>query len=269
LQNIKLRAQDLCKSFGSEKDKTLVNVVDHIAMDIHEKELVVILGPSGCGKSTFLKILGGILPATSGQIVLDGKEYGSELPRHVLKKFGFVFQNNNLLQWRTAAGNLKFMLETMKLKGPAWAKRVDEMLDIVGLLAYQDVYPHELSGGMRQRVGIARALVHDPEVLIMDQPLGALDAITRKMLTYEIQRIWKETQKTIVMVTNNVEEALILGHRIFVFSPLPARILHEIPVDIPLEERGPQVFADPRFLKMRERVNETVRSAMLSGGETA
>ena len=269
MQDIKLRAQDLCKSFGSEKDKTLVSVFDHISMDIHHKELVVVLGPSGCGKSTFLKILGGILPASSGRIVLEGKDYGSELPRQVLKKFGFVFQNNNLLQWRTAAGNLAFMLETMKLRGPAWARRVEEMLDIVGLLAYQDIYPHELSGGMRQRVGIARALVHDPEVLIMDQPLGALDAITRRMLTYEILRIWKETQKTILMVTNNVDEALILAHRILVFSPLPARIVHEIPMDIPHEERGPQIFADPRFLKVREQINEIVRSTLLSGGETA
>jgi len=261
-----MRVLDLCKSFGSEKDHTLAPVIDRISMDIHHKELVVILGPSGCGKSTFLKILGGILPATSGRIVLGGVDHGSQLPRQVLHTFGFVFQNNNLLQWRTAAGNLKFMLETMKLKGPVWANRVEEMLSIVGLLAYQNVYPHELSGGMRQRVGIARALVHNPEILIMDQPLGALDAITRKMLTYEILRIFLETQKTIVMVTNNVDEALILAHRVFIFSPLPARIVKEIPVDIPHEERGPQIFADPRFLKTREQVNEVVRATMLSGG---
>jgi len=268
MQDIKLRVQDLCKSFGSEKGQSFVTVIDHISMDVCHTELVVVLGPSGCGKSTFLKILGGILPADSGRIVLEGKDYGRELPRHVLNKFGFVFQSDNLLQWRTAAGNLKFMLETMKLKGSEWAKRVDEMLDIVGLLAYQDVYPHELSGGMKQRVGIARALVHNPEVLIMDQPLGALDAITRRMLTYEILRIWRETQKTIVMVTNNVEEALILAHRIFVFSPLPARIIREIKVDIPHQERGPQIFADPRFLKTREQVNDIVRSTLLQGGET-
>ncbi len=269
LSTIKLHAQDLCKSFGIAKDNSLVSVVDHISMEIHDKELVVILGPSGCGKSTFLKILGGILPATSGHIVLDGKDYGSELPRQALHKFGFVFQSNNLLQWRTAAGNLKFMLETMKLKGPAWKQRVDEMLDIVGLLAYKNVYPHELSGGMKQRVGIARALVHDPEVLIMDQPLGALDAITRRMLTFEILRIWKETQKTIVMVTNNVDEALILAHRVFVFSPLPAHILHEIPVNIPHEERGPEVLANPVFLHLREQLNEIVRSTMQLGGDQA
>jgi ABC-type nitrate/sulfonate/bicarbonate transport system ATPase subunit len=199
-------------------------------------------------------------------MILEEKDYGSEIPRQVLHRFGFVFQNNNLLQWRTVAGNLQFMLETMRRKGPFWEKRVDEMLDIVGLLAYRDAYPHELSGGMRQRVGIARALVHDPEMLIMDQPLGALDAITRRMLTYEILRIWNETQKTIVMVTNNVDEALILAHRIIVFSRLPARVIHEIPIDIPFDERGPQLFADPHFLALREQVNDMARFAMLPGG---
>lgn len=269
MQKIKLRAQNLAKSFAGPKGKEPVNVVGGISMDIFEKELIVILGPSGCGKSTFLKMLGGIQSATSGNISLDGTDYGRELPRKALKNFGFVFQNNNLLQWRTAAGNLKFMLETMHLKGPEWAARVDAMLEIVGLLDYKRVYPHELSGGMKQRVGIARALVHDPEVLIMDQPLGALDAITRRMLTYEILDIWKKTQKTILMVTNNVDEALLLAHRIFVFSPIPAKIVHEISVDIPHEARNPQILADPRFLHLRAQLNEIVRSTMLPGGESA
>jgi ABC-type nitrate/sulfonate/bicarbonate transport system ATPase subunit len=269
LDHVKLSARGLVKIFGCEKDRNLIRVVDGISMDIADKELVVILGPSGCGKSTFLKMLGGILDATEGRIALDGVDYGRELPRRVLRKFGFVFQSNNLLQWRTAEGNLKFMLETMKLKGPEWSGRVQEMLEIVGLQDYKDVSPHELSGGMKQRVGIARALVHDPEVLIMDQPLGALDAITRRMLTFEILNIWEKTQKTIVMVTNNVDEALLLAHRVLVFSPLPARIIHEIPVDIPHGERGPQILADPRFLEKRARLNEIVRATMDQGGDRA
>ena len=268
MDNVKLSARSLTKTFGSAKEG-LKRVVDDISIQIMDKELVVILGPSGCGKSTFLKMLGGIEAATSGSILLDGIDYGRELPRQVLRKFGFVFQNNNLLQWRTAEGNLRFMLETMKLKGPAWAGRVDQMLDIVGLLDYKGVYPHELSGGMKQRVGIARALVHDPEVLIMDQPLGALDAITRRMLTFEILNIWEKTQKTILMVTNNVDEALLLAHRVLVFSPLPAKIIREIPVDIPHGERGPQILADPRFLKKRALLNDIVRTNMELGGEMA
>lgn len=259
MENSKFTVKNICKSFGGEKDTEVLEVLKDINISIAEKEFVVILGGSGCGKSTFLKIMGGIIPATSGNIVLDGTDYGNELPREVLHKFGFVFQNNNLLQWRTAEGNLKFMLETMKLEGDKWAKRVDEMLDIVGLLDYKTVYPHELSGGMKQRVGIARALVHNPEILILDQPLGALDAITRNMLSYEILNIWKKTQKTVIMVTNKVEEAILLANRIFIFSRLPATIIHEINVDIPIEQRNPDIVHNDRFQKLRSQLNEIVR----------
>ena len=262
MHDIKLCVRNICKSFENEKDNEITEVVNNISMDIAEKEFVVILGHSGCGKSTFLKILGGIQAATSGKIVFDSVDYGVELHREVLKKFGFVFQNNNLLQWRTAEGNLKFMLETMKLKGENWTKRIDEMLEIVGLLDYKTVYPHELSGGMKQRVGIARALVHDPEILILDQPLGALDAITRKMLSYEILNIWKKTQKTIVMVTNNVDEALLLANRIFIFSPLPATITHEIQIDIPMEERNADISYNSRYKELRAQINDIIRTSL-------
>ena len=264
MENVKLRADHITKSFGKGEGET--KVIADIAMDIFEKEMVCILGPSGCGKSTFMKILGGILPASLGRIVLDGKDYGVQLPREILRRFGFVFQGDNLLQWRTAEGNLRFNLETMHLKGPKWDQRVDDMLEIVGLSQYRRIYPHELSGGMKQRVGIARALVHDPEILLLDQPFGALDAITRRMLTMEMLNIWKETQKTMVMVTNSVDEALMLGRRIYVFSPLPASIAHMIEVDIPYEERDSNTVSTPRFLELRAKLNEMVRST-LSGGE--
>ena len=264
MENVKLRAEHIAKSFGEGSSAT--KVISDISMDIAEKEMVCILGPSGCGKSTFMKILGGILPASSGRIVLDGTDYGVQLPREILRRFGFVFQGDNLLQWRTAEGNLRFNLETMHLKGPQWNRRVDEMLDIVGLSQYRRIYPHELSGGMKQRVGIARALVHDPEILLLDQPFGALDAITRRMLTFEMLNIWKETQKTMGMVTNSVDEALLLARRVYVFSPLPAAIAHEITVDIPYEERNQDTVSTPRFLELRAQLNEIVRFT-LSGGE--
>jgi len=254
--------KNIAKSFGSKGEGNYMEVIKDISMDIEEKEFIVILGNSGCGKSTFLKILSGIQEATSGSMELNGVDIGKCVPRSELKKFGFVFQSHNLLPWRTAAGNLKFMLQVMKLKGEQWTKRIDEMLDIVGLLDYKKVYPHELSGGMKQRVGIARALVHDPDILILDQPLGALDAITRKMLSYEILNIWKKTQKTVIMVTNNVDEALLLANRIFILSNKPATITHEIQVDIPLEARNHEIGQNARYNELREQINEIIRATM-------
>src|SRR5690625_24816 len=133
-------------------------------MDINDKEFVCIIGPSGCGKSTFLKIVGGIQKATSGTITLNGNTYEKGIPSNLLKNFGFVFQNSNLLPWRTAEANLRLMLEVLQLKGVEWESRVEEMLEVVGLEDYMKVFPHELSGGMKQRVGIARALVHNHEI---------------------------------------------------------------------------------------------------------
>ena len=261
-----LQAKNICKTFGGgSKKEPAVEVLNNISLNIEEKEFVLILGSSGCGKSTLLKILAGIESASSGSIVIDGKEQGSRISREELRNFGYVFQNNNLLQWRTAEGNLKCVLEVMKLKGKQWEDRVDEMLRIVGLQDYKKVYPHELSGGMRQRVGIARALVHDPKVLIFDQPLGALDAITRKMLSYELLNIWKKTQKTIVMVSNNVDEALLLANRIIVLSPMPGKIVKEIKVDIPYEDRTLAIKENPRYQELRKEINELIRS--LGGAE--
>lgn len=256
-----LQATNICKTYGGETRKSpAVEVLRDVSLNIQEKEFVLILGVSGCGKSTLLKILAGIESATAGNLAIDGRDQGRRVSREALRNFGYVFQNNNLLQWRTAEGNLRFVLEVMKLKGANWEKRVDEMLQIVGLQDYKNVYPHELSGGMRQRVGIARALVHDPKVLIFDQPLGALDAITRKMLSYELLNIWQKTQKTIVMVSNNVDEALLLANRIIVLSPLPGSIVREFKVDIPYEERTLAIKENSRYQELRGEINELIRS---------
>lgn len=257
MSKVIMRVNALSKSY-SQKGKEL-RVLNEISMDIHESEFICMIGPSGCGKSTFLKCVGGIQAPSSGTIVLDGATYEKGIPSQALSNFGFVFQSNNLLPWRTAEKNLMLMLEVLKIKGMDWNQRIDEMLQIVGLEQYKDVYPHELSGGMRQRVGIARALVHNPEILLMDQPFGALDAITRKMLSYEMLNIWQQTKKTIIMVTNNVEEAILLANRIFVFSPLPGEVICEIEVDIPLEDRGQDITGNKRFIELRTQINQVIR----------
>jgi NitT/TauT family transport system ATP-binding protein len=257
LRNIKIDAKNISKFFLVKKESFLV--VKDISIEINEKEFVSILGPSGCGKSTFLKIIGGIIPASSGQITLDGENFGKEITKDALKKFGFVFQSDNLLPWRTAEGNVSFTLEIMKMRDDKSKDRIREMMEIVGLQDFMSIFPHELSGGMRQRVGIARALVHNPEILLMDQPLGALDAITRKMLSYELLNIWKKTQKTIVMVTNNIEEAILLSNRIYIFSDLPCVIKKEIKVGIPLEQRDQEIYKNKVFGELVKEINKLIR----------
>lgn len=258
MKNI-ISVKNISKSFDTKYG--IEKTVENISIDISDKEFVCILGPSGCGKSTFLKMLGGIETLSSGSIIFDGKEYDKIIEKDVLQNFGFVFQDPNLMPWLSSQKNLKIMLDIFKLKGSEWIKRIDEMLSLVGLLEYKDVFPHELSGGMRQRVGIARALVHNPRALLLDQPLGALDAITRKMLSSDILRIWKETQKTIVMVTNNVEEALFLAKRIVVFSKLPASIIDVFDVDIPFEERThEQIIDNKNYQAIREKLHLLIRS---------
>lgn len=257
MQETIVSIKGLSKSYGVKNKQ--IQVIENINMDIADKEFVCILGPSGCGKSTFLKLVGGIQPPTIGEITLGGSVYNTGIPSNVLDKFGFVFQNSNLLPWRTAEQNLKLILEVHRLKGKEWTNRVTEMLEIVGLEDYTNVFPHELSGGMKQRVGIARALVHNPEILLMDQPFGALDAITRKMLSFEMLNIWKKTRKTIIMVTNNVDEAILLANRIFVLSSLPGTVTHEINVNIPIEERGPNIMELKEYTDLQSQINNIIR----------
>lgn len=251
MENVKLRAEHIAKSFGEGSSAT--KVISDISMDIAEKEMVCILGPSGCGKSTFMKILGGILPASSGRIVLDGTDYGVQLPREILRRFGFVFQGDNLLQWRTAEGNLRFNLETMHLKGPQWNRRVDEMLEIVGLSQYRRIYPHELSGGMKQRVGIARAYANSPNIMLLDEPFGQLDAQTRMFMQKETARIWEQEKRTVIFVTNNIDEALFLGDRIILMEgKLPGSIKTEYMIDLP----RPREHTSMELLKLRSIITD-------------
>lgn len=250
-----MRLQGICKVFDKGLDELVC--LDDINLTILEGEYVCILGPSGCGKSTLLKIIGGIEKPTLGSIVMDEEVFEDGIPKSHLKDFGFVFQQHNLLEWRTVQKNLRLNLEIFRLKGSEWEKRVEEMLEIVGLQDYANIYPHELSGGMKQRTGIARALVHDPKVLIMDQPFGALDAITRNMLSYEMLDIWKKTQKTMIMVTNSVEEALLVSSRILVMNK-KGEFISKIVNDVPLKARDEKIAYNDRYNELRKKLDDIV-----------
>lgn len=230
--------------------------IHDINISVEKGSIVSIMGPTGCGKSVLMKMLGGIVAPTSGQIKLDGTLYEKGVPKEALRKVGFVFQKDNLQAWRTVEKNLLLPTEVMRLSGLDKHRRVDDMLDLVGLAAYRKALPHELSGGMRQRVALVRALMHDPDIVLMDQPFGALDAITRRMLTYEFIRIWQKTQKTFLVVTNSIDEALLLSSKIYIIGRCPGTIIFNQKVDIPYELRSQAIVIDDHYLRLKAELRK-------------
>ncbi len=241
-----------------------------INIDVENHQFITILGPSGCGKSVLLNLLCGIEKPTSGTIEFNGKIFDTGVPASFRKNFGFAFQEDNLLDWRTVENNLMFSMECFRLKKKLdCAARVDEVLHLVGLEKFKTAYPHELSGGMKQRVVFARALMHDPDILLLDQPFGALDAITRKILNYELHNIWKTTKKTVIMVTNSVEEALLLSSKaIFLCKNPDATIKTQVEIDIPVEERGANITEYSGYAKLKEKMDCLVHNLNISTGNS-
>ena len=253
------RISGVTKSFQTREG--LLEVLGGIDFTASEKEFICIMGTSGCGKSTLMRIMEGIEQPDEGSVILEGQPLPKKPSKRFQKKFGIVFQSDNLLDWKSVYKNVEAPLSIYKMKGSMNAKkRIMEVLDLVGLSDFKDCLPHELSGGMRQRAAIARALVTNPDMLMLDQPFGPLDANTRRMLHVELLKIWKETQKTCVMITNNVNEALYLGQRIFVLSNSPARIVREIHVPFSYEERNDELALNTEYLKLRSELDQLVRS---------
>jgi len=247
------------KSFT--KKKCSLEVLRDIHFSVREKEFVCIMGPSGCGKSTLAGIIEGIEHPDKGSIFLEDGKIPEKTTKKVQKRFGIVFQQSNLLEWKTTYKNVELPLSVFRIgNGNVRSRKVSEALELVGLLEYRDCWPHELSGGMQQRAAIARALVSDPDFLILDQPFGALDAITRKMLNVELLRIWHETQKTCIMITNNVNEALYLSNRILFMSDSPSSIVKEVKVPFTYEDKAAGIELNPDYLELRAELNRFVRS---------
>ncbi|NLE81789.1 MAG: ABC transporter ATP-binding protein [Rhodococcus sp.] len=223
----KLRLDHVTKQFAVRGSDSTFTALDDVSIDLAAGEFLVLVGPSGCGKSTLLDLLGGLSEPTSGRILLDGRPIsGPGLDR------GIVFQQYALLPWRTARANIEFGLEAKGLPRKARRELAEQYLELVGLAGFGDRYPHELSGGMKQRVAIARSLAFDPEVLLMDEPFAALDAQTRESLQDELLRIWKEAGKTILFITHGIDEAIYLGQRVAVLTSRPGRIKTIVDIDI-------------------------------------
>jgi len=217
------------------KTKTgLVEAVENVSFSAGTGELVSIIGPSGCGKTTLLKIIGGLLHPSSGEVLIGQKE-----PSHFLRqrKIGFIFQNPTLLKWRTARENVNLPIEIIQeheaYKDTNPSTSSEEMLNLVGLKGFYDSFPGELSGGMQQRVALARTLAFNPEILLMDEPFGALDGLTRQNMQTELLKLWRKTQKTIIFVTHDISEAIFLADRVVVLSERPAKVVADIPIQTP------------------------------------
>jgi NitT/TauT family transport system ATP-binding protein len=202
--------------------------LDRVSFEVFPQEFLCILGPSGSGKSTLLRILAGLLPPTAGEVCLEGVPLEGPPPG-----IGFVFQKANLMPWRTVLENIVLPLELGRLEKSEALSRAQEMVELVGLQGFEQALPRDLSGGMAQRVAIARALVHDPHLLLLDEPFGSLDALTRERMGAELLRIWQHHRKTVVMVTHSISEALFLADRVLVFSRRPGRVVLDLAVDLP------------------------------------
>ncbi|GIF44815.1 ABC transporter ATP-binding protein [Actinoplanes xinjiangensis] len=243
----KIVFENVGKTFRA-RGKTVTALQD-INLEVRDGEFLVIVGPSGCGKSTLLDLLGGLSELSSGRILVDGRPVtGPGLDR------GIVFQQYALLPWRTAQGNIEFGLEAKGVGRRERAAKAREYLDLVGLAGFHDRYPHELSGGMKQRVAIARSLAFDPDVLLMDEPFAALDAQTRDGLHDELLRIWEKTGKTIVFITHGIEEAVYLGQRVAVLTSRPGRIKEVVDVPIDARPATEDLRSDPEFTRYRHEI---------------
>ncbi len=221
--------ENVGKKFQSSRGD--VTALENIDLTINEQEFVVLVGPSGCGKSTLLSMVGGLLSPTSGRIVVK------DLIEDRDPLIGIVFQEIGLFPWRTVYENIKFGLEEMNLAAGEVNKRVDHFIRLVGLNGFEPAYPHQLSGGMRQRVGIARALAIQPDLLLMDEPFSALDAQSRTLMQEELLRIWYQTKLSTLYVTHNIAEAIYLADRVVVLSRRPGRIASIISIDLPKFDR--------------------------------
>lgn len=243
------------------RSKEPVVALDDANFDFEQGQLISLLGPSGCGKTTLLRIVAGLIPKTSGSVVIGGREVVEPLG-----DYGFVFQSPSLMPWRTVIGNVLFPMEILKRNTKTARKRAMELLELVGLSGFMHARPHQLSGGMQQRVALCRALIHQPKLLLMDEPFGALDELTRLEMNDLLLRIRHETGASVLFVTHSISEAIYLSDKVIVFSRRPARVAQEIKIDLPYP-RSQQTRFTPAFT-CAERIASEALGVLAPNSET-
>jgi NitT/TauT family transport system ATP-binding protein len=254
-----ISARGVSAGYDNVKERTRLIALRDVDLEIQEGEFVAIVGPSGCGKTTFLNMVAGFIKPLTGELLVRGEPvHGPGADR------AMVFQDYALLPWRTVEANVRFGVE-MREKGDKaqLGQRIQEKIDLVGLKGFEKSYPHELSGGMRQRVGIARALVSEPEILLMDEPFAAIDAMTREGMQAELERIIAKTGQTVIFITHSIDEAIQLADRVVVVSQRPGRVREIVEVDLPRSRFDGQVKASSEFTELREHVWGLLRDEAL------
>ena len=253
----RVSVKNVSRVFTKKEENSGTEALRNVSFDVEDGEFICLLGPSGCGKTTLLRIIAGLETQTSGEITLNGVPITGPDPKR-----GMVFQQYSLLPWRTVIDNVTFGLEMQGVNKAEARKHVEKYIDLVGLEQFKNSYPYELSGGMQQRAAIARALANEPEVLLMDEPFGALDSFTRETMQQLLVSIWAQTKKQVFFITHSIEEALTLGTHILVMSPRPGRIVarHQTDFVRKFADTGEigAILADPAFVALREEIRSLI-----------
>ena len=239
---VTLELENVSKSFAKIETDEVTHALTSVTTTMESGEFISLVGPSGCGKSTMLRLVAGLIPPTTGKLTVNGKEIEKPAPDR-----GMMFQKATLFPWLTVRDNIAFSLKMQgKLKGNE--DKVDNMIKVIGLENFREDYPAQLSGGMAQRVALVRSLINEPPILLMDEPLGALDAFTRMNMQDEILKIWQEKKQLAIMVTHDVDEAIYMGTRVLVMDAHPGRVIADIPIDLPFpRDRGSREFVEYRI----------------------
>ncbi len=255
-----LELKKLSKIFYEEKGRGVVKALQDISLSVDDGQFVSVIGPSGCGKTTMLRIISGLESPTSGELLING-----ERPEEPWKQVGFVFQEYALFPWRTVCQNIEFGLEIKNIPGKEKRQRALEYINRFGMKGFEDKFPNEISGGMKQRVAIARTLVNNPSIVLMDEPFGALDSHTRSHLQKFILHVWQQSKKTVVFVTHNIDEAVFLSQKVICLSARPGRVKLTFPVKLPY----PRDVTEDEFNRYRREIIEFLSAEMLSEPDSA